>query len=93
MPVLRPRSCGPEDHPMTDPARWPAVVAIALADEDATLADRDEAMHVAQDLADELNEPVTIRDPIDDRLLATITPTVCAETVEDLARYREAMRD
>lgn len=78
----------------TTPADWPAICAVATADEDATLCDRDDAERVAQDLADELREFVTIRDPISDRLLATIEPCMMtAEAREELADYFDAMRD
>lgn len=78
----------------TTPADWPAICAVATADEDATLCDRDDAERVAQDLADELGQPTTIRDPITDHLLMTIEPgMIDAETREDLQHYFDAMRD
>jgi hypothetical protein len=55
--------------------------------------DRDDSVFVAQNLADELREFVTIRDPISDRVLATIEPAVDAETAEDLRAYFDAMTD
>lgn len=77
----------------TTPTDWPAVCAIATRDEDAALVNRDDALDLAQYLADEFGQPTTIRDPITDHLLMTVEPgMIDAETREDLATYYAMMR-